>query len=199
MLNFPCAACGTPCRLTEVKAWVLADPACSTACSATLSARPTPSSDRSFHFRQALAALTRIEPVLKGALENARSAHYDAQRVKAAQKIPSLSLTGAAFGTARGVAGAVAEARLTESMDWLTTLLWDVEQDIVTCVRHMMALEGLGVPVAAELRPLVSDFAVLSNAVNLLAPEDCWRDLMRLYEYLSYLHAGLTQMAASRS
>ena len=155
MMCFPCGVCGQPRSVETLAAWVFDTPFCTPVCVTQAHPRERPSPEAALG--TAAASLAASARLVDDAIASVVQTSNDVSAGQIAGVTARL-LFGSLLGS---VAAGMADDFAERAAGAHQARMWSLEQALLKLARDLMALHGLGYPIAAHMTPLVSQYASL--------------------------------------
>lgn len=196
MLEIPCSICQKATRLQHLRSWRGTHPVCSERCLTAADELAAPPEMRPCA-TAAFTALSACKPILDHAIVQARIAAHnecDKEQLDSEEAGLGVLMTGVVGAAIIGSKLNTATTLHREATYGVLMALQQLEPILLSFVRNMMGLHGLGVPVAADLQPLVTDFSIFKVQPDLLPSKRVHQELLQLHQLLSHVHVKLTRL-----
>jgi hypothetical protein len=196
MLDFACAVCQKRARLTQLAAWIGANPICSNACRGNASGLEVLLPERDYAM-QALAALDACRPELEQALSVAYRAgtlQVRADQLAAQGYEAPSGLLGLMVDSSRAEAESRAREEIRSILQIVGAHMFEVEGRLRVVVAQVMGLHAYRIPLVGMLQPLVS-ISILAIEPWKLDARDVHRELDHLYAVLGAARGAIASSA----
>jgi hypothetical protein len=187
MLYLPCASCGQPRAVTEVRTWIADAAYCSDACAEAVRA-----AGRAPVVPDEATALAAAKTSLAKAIDTVKRVGRQVASMPQPMSGDAAAVLGLVTGGLLGglVGSVLADEASTNAYDQTIHAMHAVDAAIEEVARRLMVLHALGFPIASAMTPLVMTHAPAGPSIRALAS---------LLEELKRLAAGVDVWVADGS